>query len=254
METIFHMGACSSTTEKDAGYLMKNNYEYSKLLAQWAMESGTQFIYASSAATYGDGNLGYSDDDKVTPTLKPLNMYGYSKQLFDEWALRQGFLRRLTGFKFFNVFGPNEYHKGDMASVVFKSYPVVKSDQPLRLFKSYKSGVSDGNQDRDFIYVKDVVEVLWYAYKNPDLKGLFNLGLGKAHTWNDLGKALFKALGKTPKIEYIEMPETLKGKYQYHTQADMRKLFSSAKDFKFTPMEEAIKDYVQNYLEKEAFL
>ncbi len=254
VEAVFHLGACSSTTETDAGYLMQNNTQYSRLLAQWALDSRVPFLYASSAATYGDGGLGYSDDDRVTPTLKPLNMYGFSKQLFDDWALRNGLLSQITGFKFFNVFGPNEYHKGDMKSLVVKAHAQVLSGGPIRLFKSYREGIAHGEQVRDFIYVKDAVEVLWYAFKNPDLKGLFNLGTGRARSWNSLATAVFAAMGRKPDIEYIDMPEALRGKYQYHTQADTRKLFASAREFEFTPLEEAVKDYVQNYLDSESYL
>jgi ADP-L-glycero-D-manno-heptose 6-epimerase len=218
------------------------------------MDSGTQFIYASSAATYGDGTLGYSDDDKVTPNLKPLNMYGFSKQAFDEWALRQGLMVRLTGFKFFNVFGPNEYHKGAMASLISKVYPAIAKGEPLKLFRSYRKDIGDGEQKRDFIYVRDVVDVLWQAYKNPDLKGLYNLGSGEAHSWNQLGQAIFAAAGKAPRIEYVDMPDSLQGQYQYHTQADMRKWSASAGETAFTPLSEAVKDYVQNYLKDSNYL
>jgi ADP-L-glycero-D-manno-heptose 6-epimerase len=248
------MGACSSTTERDAGYLMRNNFQYSRALCQWSLDSGVQFIYASSAATYGDGSQGYSDDEAGLDRLKPLNMYGFSKQLFDLWARDQGLLSRVAGFKFFNVYGPNEGHKGDMRSMVAKAWEQVRSTGRLQLFKSDRPDFADGEQKRDFIYVKDVVEALWTAYKNPDIRGLYNMGSGQASTWNDLAGAVFKALGKPEAIDYVEMPAQLKGKYQYFTQADMRKWNASAGELKLRSLEDAVKDYVQSYLERDASL
>lgn len=243
-EAVFHMGACSSTTEQDASYLLKNNYQFSKVLAEWALARKIPFIYASSAATYGDGSQGYSDDEKKIPDLRPLNMYGYSKQLFDLWILKNKLLDRIVGIKFFNVYGPNEYHKGDMRSVVVKAFEQIQKDKLMRLFKSYKPEYRDGEQKRDFLYVKDAVEVVMEFFKKPKIRGIFNLGSGAAHTWNDLARALFKALGAKPNIEYIEMPEVLRDKYQYYTQADLAKLRAAGIKHVFMDLDRAVADYV----------
>jgi ADP-L-glycero-D-manno-heptose 6-epimerase len=252
-EFVVHMGACSSTTLTDEDYFIKNNYEYSKILAQWALEKKAPFQYASSAATYGSGGFGYSDSDENTKRLKPLNLYGYYKQLFDLWVLDENLSDKVTGLKFFNVFGPNEYHKEDMRSVICKAFPQVRDEGRLRLFKSYREGYADGEQKRDFVYIKDTVEIMYYLFCNPKITGIFNLGTGKARSWNDLAKAMFDALGKESVIEYIEMPESLKEKYQYFTQADMTKLKEAGCALKFRTLEEAVKDYI-GYLEREACL
>lgn len=240
---VIHIGACSSTTLTDADYFLKNNYEYSKVLAEWALDNKAYFMYASSAATYGEGHEGYSDDPKRIPDLRPLNMYGYSKQLFDMWVLNNKLYGKVTGLKYFNVFGPNEYHKGDMMSVICKAYPQVKSEGKMRLFKSYKPQFPDGGQMRDFIYVKDAVEVMYWLMTHPSKSGIFNLGTGKARSWNDLAGAIFKAMGKQPNIEYIDMPETLRPKYQYYTQAEMTRISKAGCRHKFMSLEEAVKDY-----------
>ena len=250
---IVHIGACSSTTETDAAYFIKNNYEYSKTLALWAEAHKVKFIYASSAATYGDGELGYDDSGKHIRILRPLNMYGYSKQLFDLWVLNNKFDRVMTGVKFFNVFGPNEYHKGEMMSVVCKKFLEVSQKGRIGLFKSYRDDYKDGEQKRDFIYVKDAVDVLMYFLKHPEKSGIFNLGSGVAHSWNDLAKAMFSAIGKEPCIEYIDMPETLRSKYQYFTQAKMDKLRKTGYKTRFTPLEKAVKDYT-GYLKEKKYL
>jgi ADP-L-glycero-D-manno-heptose 6-epimerase len=242
---VVHMGACSSTTLTDAGYYIKNNYEYSKILAGWALSQKAHFLYASSAATYGDGKCGYSDADENTRKLEPLNMYGYSKHLFDMWALNNGLIGKITGIKFFNVFGPNEYHKEDMRSVVCKSFPGVRDEAKLRLFRSYRSDYGHGEQKRDFVYIKDAVEVMLYLFSNPKTTGIFNLGTGLARSWNDLAKAMFDAMRVKPSVEYIEMPESLREKYQYFTQADMSKLASSGCDHKFMTLEDSVKDYAE---------
>lgn len=254
IDTIVHFGACSDTTEKDCSYLVKNNYEFSKLLAGWALEIGARLIYASSAATYGDGSQGFVDDEQSIHRLRPLNMYGYSKQLFDMWCLRKGFLDRFAGLKFFNVFGPNEYHKGQMRSFVLKAYEQIQKEGRVQLFKSYRPDYADGQQKRDFIYVKDAVAMTLFFIDNPDIAGLFNIGTGFARTWNDLAKAVFDAMGKPVKIDYIDMPETLRDKYQYFTQADMRKLRAAGYTAPTMSMEQAVKDYVQQYLAKDAYL
>lgn len=249
IDAIIHMGACSSTTERDADYLWHNNFVYTKQLADWALEHEARFIYASSAATYGDGTQGFSDNHKMIPRLKPINMYGYSKHVFDLWVLRQKLENKMAGVKFFNVFGPNEYHKGDMSSVVFKAFHQIQETGKVRLFKSYKLPYKDGGQMRDFVYVKDCVNIMWWLFKNPRANGIFNLGTGKARTWNDLIKAVFAAMKKKPNIEYIDMPETLRGQYQYFTEADMSKLKKAGCPVKFSSLEDAVRDYVINYLQ-----
>ncbi|NQT33051.1 MAG: ADP-glyceromanno-heptose 6-epimerase [Candidatus Omnitrophica bacterium] len=252
-EYIIHMGACSSTTLTDADHYRKNNYEYSKTLAEWALYNKVSFQYASSAATYGDGSSGYSDDDDNTRRLEPLNLYGRSKQLFDLWVLDNDLANEVTGLKFFNVFGPNEYHKEDMMSVICKKFPQVKNEGRITLFKSYRNDYADGEQKRDFIYVKDAVEVMYYLFLEPEKTGIFNLGTGKARSWNDIANAMFAAAGKKPVIEYIEMPETLRDRYQYFTQADMTKLRKTGYVDEFTSLEDAVKDYI-GYLEKGEYI
>ncbi|OQB12850.1 MAG: ADP-L-glycero-D-manno-heptose-6-epimerase [Candidatus Omnitrophica bacterium ADurb.Bin205] len=250
---IVHMGACSSTILDDPDYYLNNNYEYSKRLAAWAVKEKIHFIYASSAATYGDGSLGYDDSEGLIPSLKPLNMYGYSKQLFDLWTLKNNYFKVFTGLKFFNVFGPNEYHKEEMMSIICKRFKDLKNGRPMRLFKSYRSDFKNGEQKRDFIYVKDAVEVMYYFYNNPQKSGIYNLGTGIARSWNDLANAMFSALGVKPVIEYIEMPEEIKGQYQYFTQAKMEKLRAAGCAHNFVSLEEAVKDY-STYLKDGAHL
>ena len=248
VDAVVHMGACSSTTERDADYLMENNYRYSRMLAEWAVKKEIRFIYASSAATYGDGSEGFSDSDDKILTLKPINMYGYSKQFFDLWVLRNDLADRVTGLKFFNVFGPNEYHKGDMRSVIHKSVGQIRDAGTVRLFKSYRPEYGDGEQQRDFIYVKDCVEVMWWLLTHDDATGIYNLGTGRARTWNDLVLAVFAAMDRTPDIEYIDMPESIRNQYQYFTEAPMEKLRSRGCDRTFHSLEDAIGDYVGHYL------
>jgi ADP-L-glycero-D-manno-heptose 6-epimerase len=249
VETVFHLGACSDTTETNASYLIKNNYEYTKLLAQWATDSKTRFIYASSAATYGDGSAGFDDDEDKINKLRPLNMYGYSKHLFDLWAHRTGLLKKIVGLKYFNVFGPNEYHKGNMRSFVIKAFEQINATGKVRLFKSYKSQYKDGEQRRDFIYVKDAVDMTLFFFDNPKISGLFNIGSGKANTWNKLVNAVFASMGKKSQIEYIDMPESIRNRYQYFTQADISKLHKAGYKKQISPLEDAIEDYVKNYLQ-----
>jgi ADP-L-glycero-D-manno-heptose 6-epimerase len=248
IQAVIHLGACSATTETDADYLWRNNFKYSQLLATWCLEKGVRFLYASSAATYGDGAQGFLDDDAVVPTLKPLNMYGYSKQLFDQWALDEGLLSRMAGFKFFNVFGPNEAHKGEMRSLVDKAVLQIQQTGRLKLFKSANPLYKDGEFTRDFVYVKDVVAVLLKVLADKNANGLFNLGSGTSRSWNDLAAAIFKALGKPVAVDYIEMPETLKGKYQYHTRAEMGKLRQALGLLPIRSLEDAVTDYVQQHL------
>ncbi len=254
IESVFHMGACSDTTETDAEYLRKNNYEYSKILTQWTTNANVRFIHASSAATYGDGSKGFSDDEEKIEQLRPLNTYGYSKQLFDLWAHRNGLLKKVADLKYFNVFGPNEYHKGDMRSFVVKAFEQINATGKVRLFKSYRPEFKDGEQMRDFLYIKDAVDMTLFFYDNPQINGLFNIGIGKARTWNDLVKAVFAAMGKAVLIEYIEMPESTRNQYQYFTQADITKLRKAGYKNQITSLEDAIKDYVRNYLQKDKYL
>ncbi|HTV76160.1 MAG TPA: ADP-glyceromanno-heptose 6-epimerase [Candidatus Baltobacteraceae bacterium] len=247
-DLVLHMGACSSTTEKDASYLIRNNFEFTKDLAGWALAKKTRFVYASSAATYGDGSAGMEDDDSQLGRLRPLNMYGYSKHLFDLHARRAGFLKKIVGLKYFNIFGPNEDHKADMRSLVHKSFSQVKNEGVIRLFKSYRKDFRDGEQKRDFLYVKDAVAMTLHLAATKKAGGLFNIGSGGARTWIDLASSVFAALGKRPKIEFIEMPETIREKYQYFTQADISRLRAAGYKEKVTSLENAVADYVQNYL------
>lgn len=246
-EPVIHLGACSTTTERDADFLMRNNYHYTRSLCTWCLETGRKFVYASSGQTYGDGSLGYSDDDSLTPKLIAITMYGYSKQLFDLWAMDHRLFDRIVGLKYFNVYGPYEGHKGDMRSVVHKAYEQIAANGTVKLFKSYNKQYKDGEQKRDFIYVKDAVDVtLHFALDNPRVGGLFNCGTGAARSWNDLANAVFAALGKKPKIEYIDMPDALREKYQYFTQADIAKLRSAGQWKKpFASLEDGVRDYVE---------
>ncbi len=261
-ETIFHMGACSSTTERDSDYLIRNNYQYTKDLAEWSVANDVRFIYASSAATYGDGSAGMNDGCEDLDSLRPLNMYGYSKHLFDQYAHRNGLFDRIVGLKYFNVFGPNENHKGDMRSLVNKAYSQINDTGKLQLFKSHHPDYADGEFGRDFVYVKDAVEMtLHFAGKGAltnvratDTGGLFNVGSGKMQTWNELAEAIFVAMDLPPNIEFIEMPEHLRDRYQYRTQADLSRLRNAGFERDITPLREAVADYVQNYLVQGKFL
>ncbi|MDH4202219.1 MAG: ADP-glyceromanno-heptose 6-epimerase [Phycisphaerae bacterium] len=254
LEAIIHMGACSDTTEADCSYLVKNNYEFSKLLAGWALEMDARFIYASSAATYGDGEKGFADDEDALETLRPLNMYGYSKHMFDLWCKQQGLLDRFVGIKYFNVFGPNEYHKAGMRSFVIKAFEQINETGGVKLFKSHRPDYTDGGQVRDFIYVKDAVDMTLFFLENPEVSGIFNVGTGNARNWKDLAKATFAAMGIESNIEYIDMPDILRDKYQYFTQATMDKLRAVGYSKDTTTLEDAVADYVQNYLMKDAYL
>lgn len=248
IKAILHMGACSATTEKDASYLADNNFNYTKELASCAAYHEIRFIYASSAATYGEGEYGYEDDESKLTMLRPLNMYGYSKQMMDQWAHRNGLLKKMCGVKFTNVFGPNELHKNDMRSVVCRSFEQIRDTGKVKLFKSYRSDYADGEQMRDFIYVKDAVKMVLFLMNNPDRNGLYNIGSGRAETWNALVSAVFKAMGRKPEIEYIDMPESLRAKYQYYTKAEMRKLKQAGYAENARPLEDSVSDYVKNYL------
>lgn len=249
VKAVYHMGACSSTTERNVDFLFKNNVEYSQILFQYCTEYDVPICYASSAATYGAGEHGYSDEsfDK----LMPLNAYGYSKHVVDEWVYKQTrFPRKWYGIKFFNVYGPNEYHKGNMSSVVYQAFNQINKTGKMKLFKSHIPEYEDGGQLRDFVYVKDTVEAM-YRLMNENHNGengIYNLGTGQARSFADLVKATFSSMDKQEDIEYIDMPESLRDQYQYYTQATMNKLFHALNHFKFHSLEEGVKDYVQNHL------
>ncbi len=252
VDTIYHMGACSSTTENNMDYLIENNVEYSKSLGNWCIKNNTKYIYASSAATYGNGSAGFDDDLETIPKLKPLNKYGLSKQMFDTWVIENKLHNKFVGLKYFNVFGPNENHKGDMRSMVNKAYSQINDTGKLKLFRSLKPEYKDGEQMRDFIYVKDAVEMTLYfdpfneAGKNET--GIYNIGSGTAATWLDAANAVFKALGKEPNIEFIDMPENIREQYQYYSKANIEKLRNAGYENKIMKLEDSIDDYVKNYL------
>lgn len=246
-EVIIHMGACSATTERDASYLIKNNYEYTKALAEFSLKNNIRFLYASSCATYGDGSLGYDDNEDELEKLRPMNMYGYSKHMFDLWAKRQGVLDKITGVKFSNVYGPNEHHKGEMRSVVCRAFEQISGTGKLKLFKSYRTEYADGEQKRDFLYIKDAVDMILFLIEHPAGFGIFNIGSGKAETWNALGEAAFNAMKKPVRIEYIEMPEHLRDRYQYYTKAEMNKLKALGYEREPMSLKDAIEDYICNY-------
>lgn len=251
IDTIFHLGACSSTTEKNFNYLLRNNYEYTKYLCEKALENDIRFIYASSAATYGDGSNGYIDDESKLHTLRPLNGYGYSKHMFDLWARKSRVLDKIVGLKYFNVYGPNEYHKGDMRSVVNKCFQQIKETGKARLFKSSNPDYKDGEQRRDFLYVKNAVEMTLFFWDNRIAAGIYNIGTGEANNFNELVGPVFKSLEIPENIEYFDMPEILKKKYQYYTKADISKLKSAGYMEKVMKIDDAVSDYVKNYLNTE---
>jgi ADP-L-glycero-D-manno-heptose 6-epimerase len=248
IRTIIHLGACSSTTETDEDYLHDNNFLYTKELCEWSLANNVRFVYASSAATYGDGNWGMDDRDEDIEKFQPLNLYGWSKHKFDLFAKENGWFDSITGLKYFNVYGPNEEHKGDMRSVVSKAYKQIKDSQRMSLFKSHRPEYRDGEQKRDFLYIKDAVNMTLWLTENPAATGLFNLGNGLARTWLDLGKSIFAALKLNAQIEFVEMPEILRDKYQYFTQATIEKLRSQGFDHNLFSLEDAVHDYIRNYL------
>lgn len=246
--TVFHLGACSSTTEEDAAYLVRNNYEYTKFLAHWSLQNDARFIYASSAATYGDGSRGMEDSEPTLDRLRPLNIYGYSKHMFDQYAQRTGMLDKITGLKYFNIFGPNENHKKDMRSVVHKAFCQIRDTGTAKLFKSYHPDYKDGQQRRDFLYVKDAVDMTIHLAETRGEKGIFNIGRGEANTWVELITPIFASLEKSVSIEYIEMPKHLRPKYQYHTQADISKFRATGYDRSFTALSDAVTKTVTDHL------
>jgi len=247
-DALFHMGACSSTTETDAAFLNRNNLEYSKTLAEFAMETGARFIYASSAATYGNGDKGYSDNEAKLHTLRPLNLYGDSKHQFDLWVQERDWLEHIVGLKYFNVYGPNEYHKEDMRSLVLKGFFQIQETRRLRLFKSYRPEYADGGQERDFVYIKDAVSMTLFFMDHPEVNGIFNIGSGTARNWNDLAHSLFRAMNEKTLIEYIDMPDSIREQYQYHTCADMGKIREAGYHTTLASLEEGVENYVRNYL------
>jgi ADP-L-glycero-D-manno-heptose 6-epimerase len=248
IEAVIHLGACSTTTETNVDYLYENNVRYSMDVALWALEREARFIYASSAATYGDGSRGYDDR---TADLRPLNPYGWSKHRFDLWVRSEGLDAQCVGLKFFNVFGPNEYHKGDMASMVYKATGQILEHGGVKLFRSTDLRFGDGGQQRDFVYVKDCCAIMMQLLAQPDVNGIFNLGTGQARSWNDLMHSVFAALGLPTQIEYIDMPPALSKQYQNFTQADMSALRAVMPNLAFASLEESVADYVQGYLLKD---
>jgi ADP-L-glycero-D-manno-heptose 6-epimerase len=248
IRTIIHLGACSSTTETNEDYLHDNNFLYTKELCEWSLDNDARFVYASSAATYGDGTQGMDDTDDDIEKFEPLNLYGWSKHKFDLLAKEQGWLGRITGLKYFNVYGPNEEHKAGMRSVVSKAYEQISETGRMTLFKSHRAEYQDGEQKRDFLYVKDAVRMTLWLTENEQSSGLFNLGNGTARTWLDLGHSIFSALGQESKIDFVDMPGMLRDKYQYFTEATIEKLRSCGYTDELFSLEEAVSDYVTGYL------
>lgn len=248
LQACIHLGACSATTERDASYLIKNNFEYTCKTARFAREHGARFIYASSAATYGNGELGFSDDEAILPRLRPMNMYGYSKQLFDLWAQQHGLLNEMVGLKYYNVFGPNEQHKGEMRSLVQKAFEQISETGRLKLFKSHRPDYADGEQVRDFVYVKDAAAMTLHFLDNRTAAGIFNVGGGSTASWNRLAKAVFNAMDLPVAIDYIDMPESIRNTYQYHTCAETEKIRRTGYTAATLSLEAAVSDYIRNYL------
>ncbi len=254
IEFVFHLGARTDTTEFNYAVHEKLNVEYSKKIWNYCTKKNVPLVYASSAATYGSGELGYKDSHEIVGQLKPLNPYGVSKNEFDKWALAQNTCPpQWAGLKFFNVYGPNEYHKGRMASVIFHSFNQIQATGKVKLFKSHRPDFKDGQQLRDFIYVEDVAKVCCWLMDNTVASGLYNLGTGKARSFEDLVKATFAGMDKEPVIEYIDMPEDIRDKYQYFTEADMTKLISAGYNNPFFSLEKGVTDYVRQFLLEKAY-
>ena len=250
IRTVFHMEACANTAETDASYLIERNYEYSRLLAHWALKNDARYLYASSAATYGKEENSMVDRTEAISELRPLNMYAYSKQMFDLYAQRNGMLNRITGLKFFNIFGPNENHKGEMRSVVHKAFQQIGDTGTMELFKSHREEYDDGKQKRDFLYVKDAVKMALHLAEN-DANGIYNIGSGEANSWIDLVNPIFEEMGITPNIKFVEMPQCLRENYQYYTQAKIGKLRSTGYKTPVTPLRDAVKETVRDYLTQD---
>ncbi len=252
IDGVLHIGAITDTSATDADALYNSNTRHTRQLAAWAIDNDVRFVYASSASVYGDGALGFSDEDSVTPQLLPLNPYAFSKWLSDMDAIRNGWTEKIAGLRFFNVFGPNEYHKGFLGSVPWHATEQVQQTGRITLFQSHKEGYADGEQARDFVYVKDVCDMVLWFLDHPEANGIFNCGTGHARTFNDLAAAIFAALGKEPAIDYVPTPESIRASYQYFTQADLAKLRRKGYTRPFTSLEDAISDYVGHYLANTA--
>ncbi|WP_460033176.1 ADP-glyceromanno-heptose 6-epimerase [Megalodesulfovibrio paquesii] len=248
VRAVVHLGARSATTERDAGFLYENNVRYSMILCRWALEQGARFLFASSAATYGDGSQGFDDDPTRLPTLRPRNAYAWSKHRVDQWLAMEGLLPRVASLKFFNVFGPNEYHKGPMRSVALQAYEQIRDTGRVNLFASHREDYADGGQLRDFVSVKDCAAVMAWLLEHPEANGIFNVGTGQARSFKDLATAVFTAMNREPAIDYIPMPESLRAGYQYFTQAGMHRLHAAGYAAPFQPLEAAVADYVRNHL------
>jgi len=244
-DLIIHLGACTNTREQNVEYIIKNNFIYSKKLALFSLKNDIRFIYGSSASTYGREEKNFSDDEKNIENLVPTNLYGLSKQIFDIWVVSNKFNDKFVGLKFFNVYGPNEEHKKDMRSIISKGYRQIKETGKIRLFKSYRKEYKDGEQKRDFVYVMDVCDVIWFFIENKNKNGIYNVGTGKARSFNEVARLLFKYMDKKENIEYFEMPEDVKNYYQYFTQANIEKLERAGYRKKFTDIEDGIKEYVK---------
>jgi len=252
VDVVYHLGACSATTEGNASFLADNNYRFTRELCEWCLQHDVRFVYASSAATYGDGARGYADDLDRLDELRPLNMYGYSKHLFDCWARRAGLFDRIAGLKYFNIYGPREDHKGDMRSVVHKAFHQLRETGEVTLFRSHRPDYKDGEQTRDFMYVRDAVAVTLFFGEPGAPSGLYNCGTGRSRAWNDLARALFAACGRPPNIRYVDMPPHLRAKYQYHTQAETDRLRAAGYTAPFTELEDGVREYVAGWLQPQA--
>lgn len=254
VSAVIHLGACSDTTETDWDYLADNNVEYSKDIIRWCFDKNIRCLYASSAATYGDGEKGFDDDHDLFNELEPLNLYGKSKLEVDIWARDGGYLDKVVGLRYFNVYGPNEWHKEGMRSVINKKFEEMKEEGVIRLFKSDHPDYADGEQERDFVYIKDALKATMFFLDHPEVAGVFNIGRGEVGTWKQVAQAMFKGASLPEKIEYVDMPDKLKGKYQYHTKAKIDKLRQSGFNESFETIEDSVVEYVKNYLEPDLHL
>jgi ADP-L-glycero-D-manno-heptose 6-epimerase len=255
VHSVFHLGACAATDETDGHFLVKNNFEFTKILAEWALSAGARFVYASSAATYGDGSAGMEDDEAGILRLRPLNPYAFSKQLFDAYALRRGLFAHIYGLKYFNIFGPNEYHKGNMASMALHAFYQIRDTGKVRLFRSHRPEYADGCQRRDFLYVRDAVDMTLFLAQLPERDGegkatggIFNIGSGVASSWLELVRPIFAAMGVGESVEFFDMPEPLRHRYQYFTRANIDKLRRRGYEAPIAPLADAVSDYVSRYL------